>query len=119
MLFLHDLLARVLFQMGLLMMAFSAIQVVRRQGVTKLYFTGVLFSGGFLILTALFGIIVALFYGRAPGALHLAYGAVAILTLPTIHHFERQSSDSRRAMNLYLVAYVVLVICLWRSMATG
>lgn len=117
--FVHNLLGRALFQMTALMLVFSLIQLIRGKGVNQLYFTGVLFTGGLALLTGLVGALGALLAGIVPGPLHLAYGLVVVGTLPVLYHFERRSTDQRRALILYLVGFGVLLISAWRSLATA
>ena len=117
--FLHDIIGRVLFQMTVLMLVFSGIQLIRKEGVNRLYFTGVLFTAGLAVLNGAIGFIGTVLTGIDPGPLHLAYGLVVIGTLPTIYYFERQSEDQRRALILYSAAFLVLTISVWRSLATA
>lgn len=117
--FFHKLLGRVLLQMALLMVAFSLVQIARRQGVNRLYFTGVLFSGALALLTGFLAFVGAIGDGHVPGAIHVAYGIVSMFTLPLLHHFEQRSTDQRRAINIYLIAFIVLAICVWRGLETA
>ena len=116
--FLHNLIGRVLFQMSLLMVLFSVIQIARQQAVNKTYFTGVLFSGVLAILAGATAFLGLIMQNRSPNAIHVAYGLVSMFALPTIYHFEQRSSDQKRALHLYTVAFVVLAISVWRGLAT-
>jgi hypothetical protein len=117
--FIHEVLARALLLMVLLMSGFAVIQSVRRQPVGKMFFTGVLYAGAITAVTSIVGVLGLILQGGELGALHLAYGAVAVLTLPIVYSLERSSSNQVRAMRLYTVAFIVLLICVWRAIVTA
>lgn len=119
--FIHEILARALLLMVLLMTGFAVVQSVRRQPVGKMFFTGVLYAGGLTAVTSIVGVLGLILQGGELSALHLAYGAVAVLTLPIVYSLERSSSnnDQVRAIRLYMVAFIVLLICVWRAIVTA
>jgi ABC-type Fe3+-siderophore transport system permease subunit len=117
--FIHEILARALLFMVLLMIGFAIVQSVRRQPVGKMFFTGVLYAGGLTAITGIIGVLGLILQGGELRALHLAYGAVAVLTLPIVYSLERSNSNPVRAMRLYLVGFIVLLICVWRAIETA
>lgn len=115
---LHNIIALVTLQMVLLMFAFSALQLVRGKPVNKSYFTGVLFTGGLVSLSvalAFVGLIVD--PNGSPSALNIAYWMVAIVILPAMFYFERQSDNQVLALRLYSLGFLLLLITVYRAVA--
>lgn len=115
---LHEVVALVTLQMVVLMTVFSVVQFARAKPVNKMFFTGVLFSGGlvtFSVLLALLGLVIS--PTDSPSALNIAYWMVAIIILPSIFYFERQSDNQFLAMRFYTIGFVILLITVYRAVA--
>jgi len=83
-----------------------------------MYFTGVLYSGGLVSLSvflALIGLVVA--PNNSPSALNIAYWMVALIILPAIFYFERQTDNQILAQRLYSIGFIILLITVYRAVA--
>lgn len=112
----HEVIARATLLMIVLMVGFSVVQALRQRPVTKAYFTGVLYSGGLVtisVLLALVGLVIA--PSDSPSALNIAYWMVAIIVLPAAFYIERQSDNQVLALRLYSIAFVFLLITVYRA----
>lgn len=115
---LHEVVALVTLQMVVLMTALSVVQFLRAKPVNKTFFTGVLFSGGLVtvsVFLALVGLVVS--PDGSPSALNIAYWMVAIVILPAMFYFERQSDNQVLALRLYTIGFVILLITVYRAVA--
>lgn len=113
----HELLGRVTLQMLLLMVLFSAFQVIRGQPINRSYFTGIIFSGILILLSTLFVFLGIIFEpNESPGPVHTTYWVTSALILPSVFFYEQRNTDDIRAQRLYAIIFIVLTVTVWRGL---
>jgi CDP-diglyceride synthetase len=92
----------------------------RRQGLDSSYWGALVIAEILYIAQGILGAYLYLTNAGRPvgGGMHILYGVVAVLCIPTAFAFTR-GSDERRTMLVYGAMLLFMVGILFRSMATG
>lgn len=115
----HQALANACLMFSLIIAGYGGWRYLRQQGVDG-NFWGVLAAGELLFLAQVVVGLVLLASGLRPArtAVHLLYGAMLVLTLPTAYVATR-AADTRREALLYAAIGLFLAGASLRAMTTG
>ncbi|NJO83428.1 MAG: hypothetical protein HC828_11820 [Blastochloris sp.] len=103
---------------AVMLLAAIYIGLIRRGDVTRVYRIGVYFVIGYMVVSALMGLIMYAYGGRPYDPVHLVYGAGAVLSLP-FFVFVEVTAKKRPAMGSYIWAFALMIGIVIRSIATG
>lgn len=92
---------------------------LRGDGVTGSYWGALAIGEGLIVVVAVIGIVLYLLGGQpARGILHILYGIVAVISLPSAFFFTRGRSDRPEAL-IYAVMALFLAGITYRLQTTG
>ncbi|MBZ0294647.1 MAG: hypothetical protein K8L99_18930 [Anaerolineae bacterium] len=116
----HDQLARLGLALALVMLLIAVyIGILRKGDVTPLFKRGTYIIFGTMVVQALLGTVMYLFFGGRPAEdVHLIYGVGAVLSLP-FFIFVESTARKRPAMGSYIWGFALLAGIILRGIMTG